>query len=174
MHNLLNSDNNIATIEQIKFKLKGHVDSLRVISLIQAIPKEWKTKICNNKQNFKEIPSLSININNVPKSVLTIQSKMVYWELMTEKIKPPTAIVTWLDLFPFLEKLDWKGIFVLPFQLTKEPYLQTFQYKILNRSLNCNHNLTKWKIIQNDKCSYCEHIDTLEHYLYYCPVSESF
>ena len=59
------------------------------------------------------------------------------------------------------EKIDWKCVFTLPFHVTKESYLQNFQYKIINRSLNCNYNLKKWKIIMNDKCDKCNEVDTV-------------
>ena len=88
--------------------------------------------------------------------------------------KPPTAVSKWIDLFPFLEKLDWKPIFTMVYKITREPYLQSFQYKILNRSLNCNYNLLKWNVTHDAKCNYCSLVDTLEHHLYYCSASMDF
>ena len=55
----------------------------------------------------------------------------------------------------------------------REPYIQTFQYKILNRTLNCNNNLYKWEIkkyLQIVTTVY----DTLEHHLFYCDESKLF
>ena len=52
------------------------------------------------------------------------------------KIKPPTAQETWSE------------IYLLPYKITKEPYFQSLQYKILNRILNCNERLYKWNIIE--------------------------
>ena len=46
--------------------------------------------------------------------------------------------------------------------------MQSFQYKILNRILNCNHNFYKWKIIDTPFCKYCGLTDTVDHHLYYC------
>ena len=48
-----------------------------------------------------------------------------------DKIKPPTAVESWVNLYPFLEQFDWKEIYAIPFKKTKEPYLQSFQYKII-------------------------------------------
>ena len=55
-----------------------------------------------------------------------------------EKIALPTSIKTWVDTYPFLEKIDWKKILELLYKITTEPYLQIYQYQILNRILNCN------------------------------------
>ena len=123
---------------------------------------------------FKEFPPMSIIVNKTPKPISKVQSKLIYWEMTNLLTKPLTAMIKWIDLFPFLEKLDWKPIFSLVYSITREPYLQSFQYKILNRSLNCNYNLVKWKVTQDAKCNYCTFIDTLEHHLYYCPTSIDF
>ena len=59
--------------------------------------------------------------------------------------------------------------------VTSEPYLQSFQYKITNRTLNCNYNLFKWNILDHSTWEYCPLvIDTIEHHLYYCIESKIF
>ena len=77
-------------------------------------------------------------------------------------------------MFPFLEIEDWNQIFSRTFQITKETYLQSFQYKILNRILNCNERLHKWKIKSNNKCDDCGEVDSIEHHLYFCITSKTF
>ena len=67
----------------------------------------------------------------------------IYREMLSVKIQKPTSLSTWLDLFPFLEYADWRVIFNTPYTICKEPYLQSFQYKILHQTLNCNYNLFK-------------------------------
>ena len=45
---------------------------------------------------------------------------------------------------------------------------------MLNRILNCNENLYKWKIKPDNICIYCDKIDTIEHHLYECDESKYF
>ena len=80
------------------------------------------------------------------------------------------------DMFPFLEKIDWMNIFILPNSVTCEPYLQKFQYKILTITLNCRFNLYNWKLSESPICinSNDKHIDTLEHHLVRCHSSAEF
>ena len=52
------------------------------------------------------------------------------------------------------------------FEITKEPYLQSFQYKILNRILNNKQNLYRLKISQTDQCNVGKEVDGVEHRLY--------
>ena len=70
--------------------------------------------------------------------------------------------------------MDWSIIYKLAFKTTTEPYLQSFQYKIIQGILNCNYNLNKWTILDSNKCLYCEEIDTIEHRLYACEQSKLF
>ena len=84
---------------------------------------------------------------------------------MQNKFEAPTSINTWLDRFPFLENINWRDIYELPYKTVSEPYLQSYQYKIVNRILNCNERLNKWKIKNGPECDSCGKIDTIEHRL---------
>ncbi len=91
-----------------------------------------------------------------------------------KKTIPPTSIETWIDIFPFLGKVEWSTYFTIPQKITREPYLQSFQYKILNRIINCKEKLFKWKISETPVCIYCNEIDTIEHHFFYCRESSLF
>ena len=83
-----------------------------------------------------------------------------------EKIEPPTSIEKWVNIFPFMmENIDWSKIFSLSFRTIREPFFHSFQYRVLNRILNCKDKLLTWK--KTDTCVYCNDIDTLEHHLFY-------
>ena len=88
--------------------------------------------------------------------------------------KPPTSLSTWINIYPFLETHAWHITFALPYKIVHEPYLQSFQFKIIHRIINCNDNLYKWKIIDSPKCNYCTSVDTIEHHFYYCHISIEF
>ena len=95
----------------------------------------------------------------------------MYQNLISIKVKEPTAIEKWINSYPFLEKQDWNDIYKIAFNIIKEPYLQSFQYKILNRISNCNDILYKWKIKESPICDYCTEIDTIEHHFFFCRKS---
>ena len=95
-----------------------------------------------------------------------VTNKELYFELLKPQIKQPTAIETWVDLFPFLEHVSWRNIFKNTHQIVPDTYLQTFQCKIMHRLTNCNYNIYKWKLKEQPYCKYCKHIDTMEHHFY--------
>ena len=112
--------------------------------------------------------------NNNAKFFKDISTKQIYQTLISKLSSPPTAIDKWVEIFPFMETIEWDKIFQLPYVITRESFLQTFQYKILNRIINCNHKLHIWGIRDNNKCEYCEHIDTLEHHFFWCKRTQEF
>ena len=87
-------------------------------------------------------------------------------------MKTPTAIESWINLYPVIENYDLKEIYMIPFKYVREPYLQSFQYKIINHILNTNEKLEKWAIKQSNNCNFCQSIDTFEHHLYQCQASK--
>ena len=138
---------------------------------------EKKIKEIANKQNSEltripDEPHIKINKNLKPLTKGT--NKETNYTLMQKYIKLPTSIEKWVIIFPFLEKEDWSQFFQRAFEITKEPYLQSFQYKILNRIFNNKDNLYKWKISQSNECGVCKEVDGVEHHLFYCVDSKLF
>ena len=128
----------------------------------------------NEPGQFTKVPNTNIWLNKRAVSVNKITSKKVYWEIVNCKITPASSMHVWLDLFPFLNDIDWKKVYNLVYTVSKEPYLQTFQYKILHRTINCRYNLWKWNVSPNGTCQYCSEIDTIEHHFYYCVAAKQF
>ena len=170
-------DNNVfKSLENIKLQYDTNLSTLNYNSIKSAIPKHWKKQIFseNDLTQFKSI-NMSvphIKIGNIHKPITKTSTKEYYLMLVNNKITPPSAIEKWLDIFPFLENFDWKDIYKIPYLYTQEPYLQSFQYKIINRILNTKEKLYHWKITPDNKCKLCGQVDTLEHHLYYCRSSE--
>ena len=54
-----------------------------------------------------------IQIGSIKKTISLIKSKELYNNLILDKIKPPTSVDSWVNLYPFLENYDWikKGYF---------------------------------------------------------------
>ena len=99
-----------------------------------------------------------------------ITNKDIYNTLITQMIQNPTAENKWYNLYPFLVHLNWTEIYILPNKISNEPYLQTFQYKVLNRIVNCNECLFEFKIKESENCLSCNQVDTLEHHLVSCKI----
>ncbi len=87
--------------------------------------------------------------------------------------KTPACIHKWKEAYPNLD-LDWSELFRLPFQITFETKLQSFQYKILHRIFPCNYWLSKFLPERSTLCLDCSLEETIEHYFHGCHTSYMF
>ena len=154
----------------LKYNLKSNF--LQTAQIHNAIPKVWKKSIINyNKTIIPNSVDIKININNNYMTLNTIKCKDFYWHLINSKTHIPSNISKWAKYSTNLStKLDpkWKYIYMLPFQIIKDTRLQTFQYKIINRTISCNKWLNSIKIKDTDICSYCPEEDNINHFFLLC------
>lgn len=70
---------------------------------------------------------------------------------------------------------DLQNVFLLPHKITKETYLRSFQYKILNYIICTNLFLRQMKIINYDYCERCKsETENLYHMLFDCELIKGF
>ena len=108
---------------------------------------------------------MKININK-------LTNKKIY-EHITFSDVTPSAENKWVEYYPFLDNINWSKIYSLCYTITTNSKLRSLQYSIVHRFFSCNYNLYLWKISETSLCWYCNQVDTLEHYFYYCDQSES-
>jgi len=60
-------------------------------------------------------------------------------------------------------------------KVANEPYLRSFQYKMLNSALFTNDRLFKIGYVSNPNCTFCHQLtETISHILFDCSFSNSF
>ena len=175
IYDMISPYNALLNHAEFNIQNKTNLSVLNYNALKSCIPRDWKHAIVTGKKNNVNTETVNpiITINNIRKDITIVKSKELYTHLILQKSKPPSSLETWVNLFPFLEQYNWKDIFNIPFKYVREPYLQSFQYKIINRILNTNEKLHTWKIKKSNKCDYCQSIDTIEHHLFYCQISKT-
>ena len=115
-----------------------------------AIPSQWKISMINTVTNNENItitdnyPKILIKGKLTP--IEKLNNKKIYSKLIIPKVAKPTSIETWINMFPFMENYEWVNIYLLSPKITTEPYFQSFQYKIINRIINCKDKLFIWGI----------------------------
>ena len=172
IQDILDDDRTFLTRNALNDKLGINLDIFSYRKLLSIIPNTWKHIIKNTKIEITKEPRIKV-INTI--SELTkVNNKRVYWMVVNDKIQEPTAVEKWVEQFPFLETAPWNKIFKMIHHSDYETYLQSFQYKIINRILNCNYNLHVWKIKNNPQCIYCHLQDTIEHHLFFCTDTKIF
>ncbi len=138
-------------------------------SLISSIPSEWKT-IISNSPNAKittlvpdHLYEEILSSNKVNRTVYKTLINKLHIEISSEQ--------RWTRELNITSSMPWPKIYSIPFSVTMEVKMREFQFKILHRILPTNIFLKLCKIIESDKCYFCNaEPETFRHLFYECPV----
>ena len=170
----MDAKNNIISIQNISSKFKVHISAMDYNSIVHAIPHSWKDSLKNYDITFTQPKPGEIYVGNTSYVMSTLCNQTIYWHLLENITKQPTAIDNWISEFPFLNDKDFENFFQLPHAIVKDTKLQTFQYKILNQIIPCKARLFKWKMTDDYICQYCNEYDDHTHFFYTCYMSKEF
>ena len=175
------SDNNEFIVKS-NYKLResntSPLDIFRLISVIDALPVEWReslnTLASTADEPFNLYNEIKLSFNDKNVLIETVISKTIYKELLNRIITPPTAQLNFNTHF-VNDVLEWKEIYSLPFRTSLDTKSREFQYKLLNRCLVTNSFLNKIGIIPSPACSFCgEMNESLEHFFISCRYTKDF
>lgn len=62
----------------------------------------------------------------------------------------------------------------MPYKITRETKLQSFQYRVLFRLITCKRYLHTIHMSEDDKCVYCGAQESITHFLVACPSAQDF
>ena len=99
-------------------------------------------------------------------------TKMLRASIRKEKAERPHIEGFWKRKYPTrnVNKETW----LIPRQCTKEVRLQTLQWKILHNIYPTRILLEKMKVANNNKCTYCQEVEYIEHFFFSCRKLEPF
>lgn len=103
-----------------------------------------------------------------------IGPKAIYAALVTKYKTPIRSQRQWETSLSVGGPEEWKDIYQRPYRTSRETRLQSFQLRVCHRTITCNKLLHRYRIKDDDKCSICDCIDSLEHFLVLCPPCEDF
>ena len=158
----LNYDEFVQKFENIRLNF------LEYQSLVAAIPKEWIRLL-----KIESMPHQSME-NKLQKT--TKISKTIYDDCSIKLTRLDTKYRhRWEELLN-LEVSDkvWDNITTTTNKLTNSTKLRAFQYRLQNFALVVNIHLHKWKLQENDLCSFCkEQQETYLHLFVKCKYVQS-
>ena len=174
--NIINHQGQFLSLNEleVKYKLKLNVPNL--YSLQKAIPEKWKQLLAVDSESdvIKSFKSdIWLMVNDSVMELCNISSNTIYWMYVTQKQAPLASMVKWEALYE-MDSHVWMNIFKLSFQSVRETVIQSVQYRILSRVFPCNYWLHKLQIKSYNRCDQCGYIDSIEHFLVFCPVDKLF
>jgi hypothetical protein len=137
----------------INTKYTATMTFLDLLRIRLTIPHDWKEILSGNVTEETEPDLLYSRLNNLK----TLKTKHLY-EILLEKehdcTTPSNAQTYWQNKYKINDE-TMKVIYKLPYKATKLTSLQSLQYKILHKIINCNYWLYKIHILDSPKCRYC-------------------
>jgi hypothetical protein len=144
-------------------------DYLRWLGLIKATKKLLGT---NDNLNIETKPTIvcTIRVGKKEIGIHDVQTKEVYASLICDEafasidVKPRAA-----RYIPGAETVNWQETFSLIKNNTVYTKSKEFQFMFLHDILPTKYWLHKWKIEDNDRCTFCNsHTETLGHLFWDC------
>ena len=138
-------------------------------SIKSAIPRTWLNKITSSSvtKYMNETPDILLYNGKSLKELKLCRCNFFYDVLVSSKAEDPPACRKWELIYTDFD-FNWSEIFLLPYKVARETYLQSFNYKVLNRFIACKSNLHKWNKSPSPSCVDCGELDTVEHHLFEC------
>ena len=169
INDLIDVNGSFLYLDSFRNKFDIQSNFLEYNGIITAIKSKWKNELNNiHKEQVKENKNIAyLKSKNKP-------SKCFYPIFLAAITEEPVRIKEkWsheLDLA--MDAQRWKEVFNLPYNITHDTKLQSFQFKLLHRILPTNSLLMKCNLVASELCTFCHDIkETLLHL--FCTCSHS-
>ena len=95
-----------------------------------------------------------------------------FYDILCKNDEEPTSKQKWIKLYKD-SIIDWKQIYALPFNVTKDSAIQWLQVRILHRFLPLNKYLYTLKLKDDEKCALCKReVEQINHLFFSCPKTK--
>ena len=149
------------------------VNFLEVLQIRQSLPFTWRNTLLT-QQNPELCHGILYFIDGEVRSISKDTTKKVYTLLNAKNKFIPTCIKKWSEIFPEIMVTSWKDTFIRTFNFSRETKLQSFQYRILHRTIPCRKKLFEQKIVDSSDCLICGEQDNLQHFFVTCDYVKQF
>ena len=113
---------------------------------MENIPPLWNSLVEKSNQTFLTVyPRQTVNLNGTDQYLKNIESTQIYRELIYDKIRLPSGLLRWCEVFDISnEKIKFGFSFAKI--SSQSVFDRVFQYKILTQILPTNKYLTQYKV----------------------------
>ena len=120
---------------------------LQALQIRQSLPLEWR-RVIRTEYSHKLVREPFIHFNGTLLPLYKCTTRFIYECYVQMKYVTPTSVLKWKTLhedFDMSEE-EWTDVFLRPYICLRETELQSFQYKIIHRIINCNKKLFDMRI----------------------------
>ena len=157
---LLDTDDHFLSFENFKCKFGVRCTFLDYAGVVAAIPEAWKSEIVGNIAKGDGEPLKTLSNGHAISS--TRKARLM---LAESSFSPPIVEINLKKQVP-----NVKAFYELPFKVTVENKLRSFQFKLIHNIIPTNLSLYKMTIKDSPRCNRCLfQNETLFHMFCECP-----
>jgi hypothetical protein len=168
---ILNKNGRFMSNNEIYKKYSVRLTNYYYMSLIDAIPSEWRKKIKSSHlvPICPKEEAIFLTLKNKSKPINLVKSKEIYWYLNDKNKCTPTCIKSWNDKYDInFTDLEWKHIFSLPISITADTKLREFQFKIIHRAYATDSVVSNFDASVEKNCKICHKKNNIIHLFVEC------
>ena len=167
---LLNNDK-WYSLDEFNLKYDCNLNFLDYMSILQAIPKQWRKTI------QEDVDYIKVTTPNTLETLLNCKHpvKWLYKVLISKNcILPDGRLDSWNQkLNVRIHEFDWLDNLEKYYYLTICSKLRSFNYRFNLRDVMTNDRLKKMGIAQTDLCYLCnKDVESIEHLYWYCGINK--
>ena len=166
---ILNANGDFLSHNKISEKFGVRCHFLQALQIRQSLPLEWR-RVIRTEYSHKPVREPFIHFNGTLLPLNKCTTRFIYECYVQTKYVTPTSVLKWKTLhedFDMSEE-EWTDVFLRPYICLRETKLQSFQYKIIHRIINCNKKLFDMRIKNSPLCTYCDQTDDIGHFFFLC------
>ena len=166
---ILNANGDFLSHNEISEKFGVRCHFLQALQIRQSLPLEWR-RVIRTEYSHKPVREPFIHFNGTLLPLNKCTTRFIYECYVQTKYVTPTSVLKWKTLhedFDMSEE-EWTDVFLRPYICLRETKLQSFQYKIIHRIINCNKKLFDMRIKNSPLCTYCDQTDDIGHFFFLC------
>jgi hypothetical protein len=166
LHDILDERGNFLECRTLSDKFGIAIGFMEYNGLKSAIPQNWKRavkKMSIPQQAISSQEQPFLNCNNRLLALSIVLNRDIYWELVSRKMTRPICALKWCTKYEIGDEA-WKTIYK-QYSIIKDTKLKAFQFKVLNNLLPCNLYLARIGKCKSIKCTQCDEIEDITHYL---------
>jgi hypothetical protein len=170
LHDIIQENGEFKSSENLAEQFGVEIKTMEYNGLKSAIPQTWKRAVKSMR-----IPEVAISGDEQPfmkckdnlQALSILANRDVYWEFVSGKQTRPICALKWCTSFG--TNIDeWKVLYQM-YAGIKDTKIKAFQFKLLNNLIPCNLYLSRIGKSDSDKCSFCNELDDIVHYMVECP-----
>ena len=167
-------DNRLKLFHTFQFMKASYLlnttDFLNYHTLVQSIPKQWKTKL------KKDTVLINNTKNNLVKQIIKFKSPNKYlYNIQINRVSNNLVIKSHTKWDEEIDHVNWKNAHNIPFRTIINTKLRAFQYKYLMRIVPNNNFLYKINLNNTSLCDFCNmFVETNKHLFWECQLSRAF